>query len=75
MKIPIEETGSNIIPLWLALSTKDPPGSGLLMNSNPSAINAVVPFAKGSASGNQGNETGDDATTSNAQNSASINLQ
>ena len=46
--------GSYEVPPPLAPSTKDPPGGGLSMNLNPSTINAVVPFAEGSASGNQG---------------------
>ena len=49
----LTKLGSYKIPLRLAPSTKDPPRGGLSMNLNPSAINAVVPFAEGSASGNQ----------------------
>ena len=46
--------GSYEVPPPLAPSTKDPPGGGLSMNLNHSTINAAVPFAEGSASGNQG---------------------
>ena len=50
----LTQFGSYEVPPQLAPSTKDSPGGGLLMNLNPSAINAVVPFVEGSVLGNQG---------------------